>query len=149
MLFRSAVGDNDALLEVGETWSYTAAHTVTQEEIDSNGGGDGQLENTATADSNETGPDTDDASVPVAPLPSGPERVVRRLPGPSISASWPKYTLQLTAIASIRSSTCIGPFARRSCLYAIVILDIPFRPARAGFVRWPRRRSPFSAIMPM
>jgi hypothetical protein len=29
------VGDNDALLEVGETWSYTAAHTVTQAEIDS------------------------------------------------------------------------------------------------------------------
>ena len=35
------VGDNDALLEVGETWGYTAAHTVTQAEIDSNGGGDG------------------------------------------------------------------------------------------------------------
>ena len=60
------VGDNDGLLEVGETWSYTAAHTVTQAEIDSNGGGDGYLENTATADSNETGPDTDDATVPVA-----------------------------------------------------------------------------------
>ena len=59
------VGDNDALLEVGETWSFTAAHTVTQAEIDSNGGGNGQLENTATADSNETGPDTDDASAPV------------------------------------------------------------------------------------
>ena len=59
------VGDDDDLLEVGETWSYTAAHTVTQAEIDSNGGGDGILENTATADSDETGPDTDDASVPV------------------------------------------------------------------------------------
>ena len=35
-----AVGDDDALLEVGETWSYTAFHTVTQGEIDSNGGGD-------------------------------------------------------------------------------------------------------------
>ena len=35
------VGDNDGLLEVGETWGYTAAHTVTQAEIDSNGGGDG------------------------------------------------------------------------------------------------------------
>ncbi len=64
------VGDNDAFLEVGETWGYTAKHTVTQAELDSNGGGDGQLENTATADSNQTGPDTDDASVPVAPRPS-------------------------------------------------------------------------------
>ena len=64
------VGDNDAFLEVGETWGYTAKHTVTQAEIDSNGGGDGQLENTATADSNQTGPDTDDASVPVDRRPS-------------------------------------------------------------------------------
>ena len=39
-----AVGDNDGLLEVGETWAYTAAHTVTQAEIDSNGGGDGARE---------------------------------------------------------------------------------------------------------
>ena len=65
-----AVGDNDGLLEVGETWAYTAAHTVTQAEIDSNGGGDGLLENIATADSNETGPDTDDATVPVAQTPA-------------------------------------------------------------------------------
>ncbi len=64
------VGDNDALLEVGETWAYTAAHTLLQSEIDSNGGGNGQLENTATADSNETGPDTDDALVPVARNPA-------------------------------------------------------------------------------
>ena len=40
------VGDNDGLLEVGETWTYTAAHTVTQAEIDSNGGGDGDLSTT-------------------------------------------------------------------------------------------------------
>src|SRR6185436_8651363 len=65
-----APGDGDALLEVGETWTFTAAHTVTQAEIDSNGGGDGQLENIATADSNQTGPDTDDASVPVDQRPS-------------------------------------------------------------------------------
>ncbi len=59
------VGDDDDLLEVGETWGYTATHTVTQAEIDSNGGGDGLLENTATADSDETDSDTDDADVPV------------------------------------------------------------------------------------
>ena len=64
------VGDNDALLEVGETWGYTAAHTVTQAEIDSNGGGDGDIDNMATADSDETGPDTDDATVPVAQIPA-------------------------------------------------------------------------------
>ncbi|MGI8981137.1 MAG: DUF7507 domain-containing protein, partial [Pirellulaceae bacterium] len=30
-------GNNDNLLEVGETWTYTATHTITQAEIDSNG----------------------------------------------------------------------------------------------------------------
>ncbi|MEO8274086.1 MAG: hypothetical protein ABI620_08460, partial [Chloroflexota bacterium] len=64
------VGDEDNLLEVGETWGYTAVHTVTQAELDSNGGGNGLLENTATADSSETGPDTDDANVPVGQAPS-------------------------------------------------------------------------------
>ena len=58
------------MLEVGETWTYTAAHTVTQAEIDSNGGGDGDIDNMATADSDETGPDTDDATVPVALAPA-------------------------------------------------------------------------------
>ena len=72
------VGDNDALFEVGETWGFTAQHTVTQAEIDAGGNFDGpdadslfdQLRNVATADSNETGPDTDDASVPVDRTPS-------------------------------------------------------------------------------
>ena len=57
-------------LEVGETWSYTAAHTVTQAEIDSNCGGDGVLCNTATADRDETVPDSADVSVPVAQIPA-------------------------------------------------------------------------------
>ena len=71
------VGDNDGLLEVGETWGYTAKHTVTQAEIDAGGNFDGpdagsafdQLRNVATADCDQTGEDTDDASVPVAQNP--------------------------------------------------------------------------------
>ena len=38
-----ALGDGDGLLDVGETWTYTAAHTVTQAELDARGG-DGWLE---------------------------------------------------------------------------------------------------------
>ena len=64
------VGDNDGLLEVGETWGYTATHTVTQAEIDSNGGGDGNIDNTATADSDQTGTDSADVSVPVEQTPA-------------------------------------------------------------------------------
>ncbi len=60
------VGDNDNVLEVGETWSYTATHTVTQAEIDAGS----SIVNTATADSDQTGPDTDDASIPVTQNPA-------------------------------------------------------------------------------
>ncbi|HPM79397.1 MAG TPA: dockerin type I domain-containing protein, partial [Candidatus Anammoximicrobium sp.] len=58
-------GNTDMRLEVGETWVYTATHTVTMADIVSNGGGDGFIENTATADSNETDPAIARASVPV------------------------------------------------------------------------------------
>jgi uncharacterized repeat protein (TIGR01451 family) len=67
---QDVVGDNDNLLEVGETWLYTASHTLTQEEIDSNGGGDGDIDNIATADSNESSEDTDEALVMVGYNPS-------------------------------------------------------------------------------
>ena len=45
------MGNNDNLLEVGETWRYTASHAVTQAEIDAGG----NIVNTATADSDQTG----------------------------------------------------------------------------------------------
>ena len=56
--------NGDGQLQLTETWVYTCSHTVTQAEIDSNGGGDGDLDNTVTADSNETGPDTDEPRDP-------------------------------------------------------------------------------------
>lgn len=62
--------NTDGKLDVDETWLYSAAHTITQAEIDSNGGGDGKLENIATADSTESESDSDDAFVPVDYLPS-------------------------------------------------------------------------------
>jgi uncharacterized repeat protein (TIGR01451 family) len=51
----------DGELDVGETWTWTGTHVVTQAEIDAGG----YILNVATADSNQTGPDTDDASVTV------------------------------------------------------------------------------------
>jgi uncharacterized repeat protein (TIGR01451 family) len=52
------IGDtnHDNQLSAGETWQYTASHTVTQDDIDTNGGGDGVIDNTVTADTNETTP---------------------------------------------------------------------------------------------
>jgi uncharacterized repeat protein (TIGR01451 family) len=58
------VGDNDALLEVGEIWAFTATHVVTQAEIDAGV----NIINLATADSDQTPPDSDDSSIPVERL---------------------------------------------------------------------------------
>src|SRR6185503_12564872 len=49
--------DSDGVLDVGETWHYTASHTVTQAEI--NAGAD--LVNTAVVDTDQTAPEDDDA----------------------------------------------------------------------------------------
>ena len=64
--FNSGDTDADSLLDVGETWHYTASHTVTQAELDTNGGGDGDIDNMATAHGTGATDVSDDASVPVA-----------------------------------------------------------------------------------
>src|SRR5438445_322969 len=56
----------NGMLDVGETWHYTASHTVTQADIDTNGGGDGTLDNVATAHRTGAASRSDDAHVPVA-----------------------------------------------------------------------------------
>lgn len=66
LLLVSDAASADGELDVGETWYYTASHSVTQAEIDAGV----NIVNTATADSDQTGPDTDDASVPVLQAPA-------------------------------------------------------------------------------
>ena len=43
----------DGVLGIGENWTYTGNYTVTREDMESNGGGDGDLDNTATVSCNE------------------------------------------------------------------------------------------------
>ncbi|HEY0630326.1 MAG TPA: hypothetical protein VGD23_13455, partial [Sphingomicrobium sp.] len=75
--------DNDGILDVGETWTYTAFHTVTQDDIDNNGNYDSDadgindvLRNVATANadavtSGEAAQEvTDDATVDVCQDPA-------------------------------------------------------------------------------
>lgn len=66
------IGDTnqDNQLSTGETWQYTANHTVTQDDIDTNGGGRGVINNTATADSTQTDPVSASASVIIDRNPS-------------------------------------------------------------------------------
>jgi uncharacterized repeat protein (TIGR01451 family) len=61
---------NPGVLDVGETWVYTASHTLTQADLDNRGGGNGYLDNTATGDTLETSPKSDSERVPLAYLPA-------------------------------------------------------------------------------
>jgi hypothetical protein len=61
----SGDANTNGLLDVGETWTYSASYDVTQADIDNNGGGDGTIDNVATGDTAETPQDTDDASVAI------------------------------------------------------------------------------------
>ena len=57
--------NGDGKLDVNETWIYSASYVLTQADLDGKGGGDGDLDNTATADTNETSPKSADFAVPL------------------------------------------------------------------------------------
>ncbi len=64
--FNSGDTDKDGLLDVGETWHYTASHQVTQAEINAGS----NIVNIATVTGTGATQDTDDASVPVNAQPT-------------------------------------------------------------------------------
>ena len=54
--FNSGDTDSDGVLDVGETWHYTATQTATQADLDTNGGtGDGDKDNSATVVATQQG----------------------------------------------------------------------------------------------
>jgi uncharacterized repeat protein (TIGR01451 family) len=61
--------DQDAKLDVGETWQYSASHTVTQSDLDTNGGGDGTIDNTASVTTTQGATSNDSVSVTVVAPP--------------------------------------------------------------------------------
>jgi len=52
-------------IAVGAFADFASSYVITQDDVDNNGGGDGDIDNTATADSNETGPEDDSEEVPI------------------------------------------------------------------------------------
>ncbi|WP_082107901.1 PGF-CTERM sorting domain-containing protein [Methanosarcina sp. 2.H.A.1B.4] len=55
--------DADGVLDAGEIWTYTGSYTVTQEDIDTNGGCDGYIDNVAMVDCDQLEPKCDSARV--------------------------------------------------------------------------------------
>jgi uncharacterized repeat protein (TIGR01451 family) len=58
-----------ATLAPGASMVCTGSYTVTQADLNSNGGGDGDIDNTAIADSDQTPPTDDSEDVPLSPTP--------------------------------------------------------------------------------
>jgi uncharacterized repeat protein (TIGR01451 family) len=56
---------NPGTLDVGETWTYTGSYTAQQSDIDNNGGGDGDIDNTATVHSTELADQSSSTATPV------------------------------------------------------------------------------------
>ncbi|MDJ0612744.1 MAG: hypothetical protein QNJ29_03650 [Rhizobiaceae bacterium] len=59
LTFVGGDADNDFRLDPTETWTYTGSYTITNFDLVTRGGGDDDIDNTVTADSNESAPDTD------------------------------------------------------------------------------------------
>ena len=65
-------GDNnsDNVLDAGEVWEYSGSYAITQADLDSNGGGDADIDNTVTVTTNELPPIDAVADVPIQQQPS-------------------------------------------------------------------------------
>jgi len=57
--------NSNKVLDVAKTWTYTGTYTVTQQDLNSNGSGDGFINNTATVDCDQLNSKNANAEVPV------------------------------------------------------------------------------------
>lgn len=62
--------DSDQILDANEIWTWHGIYSVAQSDIDTNGGGDGDIDNTVTISTDELPPLTDSVEVPVTQEPS-------------------------------------------------------------------------------
>src|SRR5262249_5214818 len=66
IVYVSGDTNSDSKLDVNETWTYTAAHTLTQTEIDNNSGSERHINPITTHAPNATSTYTDKATIPLA-----------------------------------------------------------------------------------
>ena len=61
--------NSDSILDANEVWQWQGIYTVAQSDIDTNGGGDGDIDNTVTVNVDELPPLTESVEVPVTQVP--------------------------------------------------------------------------------
>ncbi|PHN00564.1 beta strand repeat-containing protein, partial [Flavilitoribacter nigricans] len=113
--FNDGDTDEDGVLDVGETWLYTAAHTITQDDID-----DGLYTNTATvngvADTNGDG-DGNDAGVGDVAVTDSDDETVNAAQAPSIMLT--KTANNIDGVASPTTYDAVGDVVN----YDIAVLN--------------------------
>jgi uncharacterized repeat protein (TIGR01451 family) len=57
--------NNDGELDVGETWTFTGSYTAQQSDINDDGGGDGDIDNTATVHSDQLADQSSSTATPI------------------------------------------------------------------------------------
>lgn len=70
LTLQSGDTNSDNRLDVGEVWTYGGTTIVTQSDLDTLGGGDGDIDNTVTVTSDQLPPQTADHELPIAPVAS-------------------------------------------------------------------------------
>ena len=66
----SGDANGDSILDGDEVWVFTGSYAITQADIDTFGGGDGDIDNTVTVTTNELPPLSDEAEVLITQAPS-------------------------------------------------------------------------------
>ncbi|MFZ1814773.1 MAG: hypothetical protein WBO55_16130 [Rhizobiaceae bacterium] len=67
MTYQGGDTDNDTILDVDETWTYTGSSTVAQTDLDTNGGGDGDIDNSFTVNSDQLPVQNGSGAVAITP----------------------------------------------------------------------------------
>ena len=94
-------------LNVGETWIYTASYTLTQADLDDNGGGDGDIDNVATGDSDQTPLTPTRETVPLIRTPALNVTKAATSPVPFVDAAGDVITYEIK-VFNIGNTTLTG-----------------------------------------
>ena len=121
------IGDvnHDGNLNAGETWQYTASHTVTQIDIDGNGGGDGTIENTVTADSAQTNPVSATAFVAVEQRPTLNVTKAPDVTSVNAAGNVINYTVNVQNVGNVTQGDPVVTDPQFTVVTPIVNLDTP------------------------
>ena len=98
---------SDGVITPGETWTYTGSYVLTQADLDSNGGGDGNLDNTVTVSSAELADQTASHSIPLAPAPGISIAKSADITGVSAPGDDVVYTITATNTGNVTLSNVV------------------------------------------